>query len=205
METKVCNVCDKEKEITDFHFRKDIKKYRRNCISCHRERDKIYNLKCRVKYRGLIFKKELKNDGLKYCKSCDTTKQRDLFSNAFTKPDGKISHCKECIKIKNKENKFNIIERAKKYYLNNCEEIKNKRNDYYLNNKEKVKEYNLINIVKIKENRNQKTLNLPNTEMINRLKRQGLTKEQIQENPQIIEAKRLTILLKRELEKLKTT
>ena len=42
METKSCNKCNNEKNITEFYFRKDNQKYRNECKSCMLERNIKY-------------------------------------------------------------------------------------------------------------------------------------------------------------------
>ncbi len=40
MESKECKICDKEKSLTDFYYRKDSGKYRAECKECFNERGK---------------------------------------------------------------------------------------------------------------------------------------------------------------------
>jgi len=45
METKICKICNVEKNLTEFHYRKDNQKYRTECKSCFYEKQKERNSK----------------------------------------------------------------------------------------------------------------------------------------------------------------
>ncbi len=59
MSAKICKTCNEEKELIDYHFRKDSQKYREDCKECIREKDRQDNNRKRqeqveyFKIRGL--------------------------------------------------------------------------------------------------------------------------------------------------------
>jgi hypothetical protein len=95
---KTCNVCNKEKQLNEFHFRKDQNKYRLNCIECHRKKDRERNIKTGKNSFKLLKIKKLFENGLKNCPKCNNIKKLDEFANQKDKVSGKQSHCKNCVK-----------------------------------------------------------------------------------------------------------
>ena len=119
---KTCNVCNIEKKLSDFHFRKDINKYRLNCIECHRKKDREYNIKTGKNNFKLLKIKKLFENGLKNCPKCNTIKKLNEFNNQKDKTYGKQSHCKNCVKINENRKEYNnnyIIKRLKDDYIFN--------------------------------------------------------------------------------------
>ena len=113
---------------------------------------------------------------------------------------------KERFKEYYKEYWLKTKEITKEKRIENKEIIKAKRVLFYLENPNKRSEYNKTNyykdISKTRAKAKKSSELLVNSIMKRRLIDSGLTKEQVQENPEIIEVKRLTILLKRELKKI---
>jgi len=133
---KICSNCKVEKELTEFYFRKDQNKHRTDCKMCRLEKDRIYTLNNRIKEKGILWKKKLKEENKKYCKKCDKIKDRNLFHNCLNKPDGKMSQCKNCRKLIEQNNKEIIKEKRSIWYKKNKIEII-KQHNIYLTNKRK--------------------------------------------------------------------
>lgn len=76
----------------------------------------------------LLTAKERRDQGLRKCTKCKTTKKLDDFCNYKKAPSGKTYLCKECAKIKAREyyakNREKIIERAKKSVYDNYSDYK---------------------------------------------------------------------------------
>jgi hypothetical protein len=129
---KICNVCNVEKSLSEFYFRKEQNKYRANCKKC----------------KPLRTKEEIiaqAHADKKVCKHCNIEKSSSEYQKAgggkWLQP-----YCKPC-----------DAERKRKYEINNEDKIKSKRKVYYKNNKEEIykrnKKYNIINKEKVSESR----------------------------------------------------
>ena len=145
MENKICSICNIKKPLTEYRFRNDknkkVNKLRADCIDCCKKRDNNnYDKKNKFK-KGIKWKKELFLKNLKYCKNCNTIKERCLFNNIISKPDGKVSSCKECLKNKNIKNIDILKQRRKKYYANNSIIIRQKNSLYSKLNLKKINIY----------------------------------------------------------------
>ena len=111
----------------------------------------------------------------KKCNKCGEVKQLSEFSTDKRNSCGRIGHCKKCSSIITKKWKDNNIEKAKesdkKYKIKN----KLKISEYYINQRKYID----INYAK------------------RMLRQSGFTTEQINENPELIEVKRLIVKTKR--------
>ena len=112
--TKICNTCNKELDISNFHFKKDRNKYSNKCKTCFNAegRDRYYTDIEKNKQRAIIYRKHNKDKMLKY--------QNEYF----------------------KKNKNIIREKAKTYYISHKEEALCRSKKWHDSNKEKVKEVN---------------------------------------------------------------
>jgi len=127
---KICNVCNIEKPLSDFYFRKEINKYRSNCKKCKPLRSKE------------TIMAQAKADK-KVCKHCNVEKPSSEYQKAgggaFFQP-----YCKPCDAERkrkyNIENEEKVKSRHKEYYENNKGEISKKSKEFYALNKEKISE-----------------------------------------------------------------
>jgi hypothetical protein len=120
-EVKNCRICNKDKSLTEFYFRKDSLKYRSECNECL----KIIN---KNKHLKNIEKRKIK--------------QRD-----YRLKNAEVLRIKNLEWRKN--NKERIKEYQKEYNKNNREKIKAQRSIHYIENKERInnnkKEHYLLN------------------------------------------------------------
>lgn len=157
---KTCNVCNMEKPVTEFYFRKERNEYRSNCKKC----------------KPLISKEQIAQRMLlptKVCKHCSIEKPVSEYQKAgggkWLQP-----YCKPC-----------DAERKKKHRSENIEEITKKHKQYYQDNKEviteKTKKYRDKNIDAVRKRsrayreanletvrKKQKEYNRLNSEMLNK-------------------------------------
>lgn len=144
--SKVCNVCEIEKPITDFYFRKESGRYRANCKKC----------------KPLVSKKEMLDklamQTVKVCKECGIEKSVNDYQKAgggsYLQP-----YCKPCDSERKKkhvkENEAQYKESRRAYRENNLEQIKVRVKVSYEKNKESIlkyhKEYGVKNKALISE------------------------------------------------------
>jgi thiol-disulfide isomerase/thioredoxin len=127
-ECKICNVCNVEKPISDFYFRKEQNKYRPNCKKCKPLRSK-----------EMIMAQAIADKRI--CKHCNIEKPSSEYQKAgggkFFQP-----YCKPC-----------DAERKKKYEIKNSDNLKLKRKKHYEENKVEIarrnKEYIVLNKEKV--------------------------------------------------------
>jgi len=130
-------------------------------------------------------------ENTKICTGCkkEMLATKEFFHSNKLGKLGLNSKCKKCKKAINKKYKKNnpekIKERHRKYRKNNPEKIKEIKRKFYKNNIEKVKERSRKNRQNLTNSYIAKSMKTP----VNHL------------NPQIIETRRLIILIKRELRK----
>jgi hypothetical protein len=160
MEQKLCRVCGKLKDIDNFaKNEKMVDGHRNECRECH---NKLYNDKEKTRERNLD--KEIKTEGKKNCRICNTIKPLFDFHIKRGTPDGHRGECKECVKsiqnkykskpgFKEKQKKYDkkrynilkedILERKREYHIENKEIILEKKKEYRNKpeNKERTKEY----------------------------------------------------------------
>ena len=109
---RICSVCNKEKDISEFNKSGWVdKRLRTFCKDCEH-----------TKYRNYIekVKKEPKSTPeFKHCKTCNTTKPSSEFGRANGKRDGLKSKCKECSR-----------EYSKKHYHQNPEKHNIRSKEY---------------------------------------------------------------------------
>ncbi len=131
MEKKICNVCNEEKDISSFYFRKENNKYRGNCKKC-----KPLNSKESISQKLL--------SPTKVCKHCNEEKPVSEYNKAgggkWLQP-----YCRPCDSERKKAyalaNKENVMNARKTYYDANKEVIKEKRKNEYHDNREKILAY----------------------------------------------------------------
>jgi len=108
---KICNVCNIEKPLSGFYYRKETDRYRPNCKKC-----KPLRTKEQIMAQA--------NADKKVCKHCNIEKPSSEYNKAgggkWLQP-----YCKPC-----------DAERKKKYNVKNKDEVKNKRKKYFEENKE---------------------------------------------------------------------
>jgi hypothetical protein len=166
---------------------------------------------CKIEYPKTLEYFHKNGKGLiSYCKKCNIKRIKEYriknpnhakktsFNYYQNNKEIIINKIKE-YRINNKE-KLNVKkkETSKKYRKNNRETIKEKAKKYRENNKEKAKEYRENNKEKFKQYHKNMCENLTDYYIKVRLKK---TKEDIPN--EIIETKRLTLQLKRELKTIK--
>lgn len=121
MKTKICKICNIEKNIEEFYFRKDTNKYRTECKKCHLEKTKQYREKNKEKIKEKLREYREKNRNELLLKK---TKYREK-NRKRLKEKAKIYYKEniEIIKARRKNNRGKTNETAKKYQANK------KRND----------------------------------------------------------------------------
>ena len=127
---KICNVCNIEKPLSEFYYRKEQDRYRPNCKKCKplRTREEIIAQAHADK---------------KVCKHCNIEKPSSEYQKAgggkWLQP-----YCKPCDaerkKRHYKENFDEIQQKTKNYYENNKEEIAKKSKEFYQLNKDRIAE-----------------------------------------------------------------
>lgn len=129
---KKCNVCQAEKPISDFYFRKETGKYRGNCKKC----------------KPLISKADIiakANAPTKVCKDCGIEKSSSEFGRAGKGGIWMQPYCKPCDSERKREhtrkNSEQVKNNKKKYYSDNFDKIAANAVKYYKNNKDKILDY----------------------------------------------------------------
>ncbi len=168
IETKVCEGCDIEKNITDFQFRKDNNKYRSECKKCLSEKRKIYvseNSDKIIERRKENYNKKKENKDIisnkitniktKICTQCNFEKRCNIdlnYSDFYFNKNECVYQCKciSCIaenkKNKYDENKEHFRDIQKKSTAKFTEEqkleVKEYQTEYRKNNKEILQKQN---------------------------------------------------------------
>jgi hypothetical protein len=136
---------------------------------------------------------------LKCCTTCKVEKPFDNFSNAKKYKDGKYYECKLCQNSKAKINRLKrgdeFKEYSKKYRQSNKykEYIKTEK---YLNYKKTLRSSNASKQRKNIRQRKERE-NLHSSYLILQLRHKGFSFEQLMQNPEIIEAQKEIIKIKR--------
>lgn len=129
---KKCNVCQEEKPVSNFYFRKEMGKYRDNCKKC----------KPLMSKGDLIAKAHAPT---KVCKDCGIEKPSSEFGRAGKGGVWMQPYCKPCDAIRKKNhadiNKDAYQKNRKEYYSTNKELIAKKAREYYDSNKDKILQY----------------------------------------------------------------
>lgn len=132
VDTKVCNVCQEEKTLSNFYFRKETGKYRGNCKKC----------KPLMSKADIIAKA---NAPTKVCKDCGIEKPSSEFGRAGKGGVWMQPYCKPCDADRKrnhvKQNIDTYKHNRKEYYNNNIEKIAVRANIYYKENTDKILEY----------------------------------------------------------------
>lgn len=128
MSIKTCNVCNVEKDVSNFYYRKENGKYRANCKKCKPVKNRLW----------------LATRTSKICTHCNIDKPLTDYQKAGR---GKWHqpYCKECDSERKKkyniENEAKVKERSKKYHEENRAEILTKNKIAYKRDKEKILRY----------------------------------------------------------------
>ena len=94
MEKKLCRICGSLKDLDNFIKNdKMVDGYRNECREC---RNKLYNDK--EKRREQNLQKDIKTEGNKVCRICNSEKSINDFHLKRGTPDGHRHECKECVK-----------------------------------------------------------------------------------------------------------
>ena len=120
----------------------------------------------------------------KVCGKCKVLLPTDNFIYFFEKSRNKwryASYCKSCQK-----------QNAKKHYINNQKKCIDTTRKWKMNNKEKCEKY----LLDIKNK-------VPNWYVLKLLNQSNVSEEFIQTNPEVIEARRLQLKIKRKIKELK--
>lgn len=139
METKTCNKCGIEKEISEFEFRKDTGKYRNTCRECRKNYCKNWynqNINHIKEYREINKEKITENSKMYYEEHKEHLKE---YSKNF-RIENKEYYTKYNKKYK-EENKEKISEYNKKYNLLKNNDIRERKKVYHKNNRYKENEY----------------------------------------------------------------
>ena len=123
--TQICTCCNTEKSISEFAFRTDIQKYRRQCKECK-------NIQARKNY-------DKQKDNEEFM-----IKRRGYAKKNYPKTSVRA-------KERRKEIEAHYIQYRKEYREKNYERVRQKEKEYYHNNKEIKKEYAEKNKDKIRE------------------------------------------------------
>lgn len=129
-ETKICNVCNVEKSLSEFYFRNDRNIYRPNCK------------KCKPLNRMADIMLKVATQTTKVCKHCNIEKSISEFQKAgggkWLQP-----YCKPCDAERKRkhlaQNREKIVLRRKEYYQDNKPVILKKQKKYLNENKEAVR------------------------------------------------------------------
>jgi len=168
---KKCRTCETIKKITEFHYWNNRKSYGNECELCFKKKKKAYS----SSIKGKISEKKYRETG----------KARENWKKWA------------------KQNKDKLKEKNKIYREKNKEKIKAKRNLKIWESQTKIyykkyREKNKINILKSSRKYTKKLVdNLDEKYCKYLLKEQGFTTEQIEQNQELIEVKRLIIKTKR--------
>lgn len=155
----------------------------------------------------------------KKCSKCGKVKDVGEFYNKKSRKDGKSSHCKCCssesVMKWRKNNPEKVYESELKWRKSNPEKVKKSKLKWDRTNKEKKKctyeKWRKSNIEKLNEKNTIWRKNNPGKVIdydfyyIQLLKDSGFTTEQINENPELIEIKKLIIKTKRLCKTLQTS
>ena len=116
---RICSICNLEKSMDEFYFKKDRNNYRKQCKTCVTEKGRKYyveNKEERIKYR-------MEN----------IERKRDYDKDYAQKNREKRSEYMKAYRV---ENSDKLKEKQTEYYQNNKEKIA----EYYQNNKEKIRD-----------------------------------------------------------------
>ncbi len=97
--SQICKICNLEKKFSEYFFRNDSKKYRKDCKKCIG--DKKYKLKNQYKENNINKKHNLSI--LKKCSLCLKQKELSYFSKKNDSKSGFYSWCLECSRLKDKK------------------------------------------------------------------------------------------------------
>jgi hypothetical protein len=166
METKICSVCLKEKQLSEFHKNSSSKDgYKSRCVDCFKIYYKEYkekdSQKIKESKRQTYFKNReyyLKKSHDHRYKNIDKVRERDRLRGR-----AKYDEKKEYQKKYRENNQEKIKEYKKKYEVNNSEKIKEFRkirfvernktdNIFYLRNKMRTRLYHFISNRNISKN-----------------------------------------------------
>lgn len=143
METKVCSLCKKEKEITEYYYNNTRQKYFSRCKQCikkmslskyqeNKEKRKEYKKQYYKKNKDVFLKKAKEN----YINNREQKKEyskRYYYENRQEKNDYSKEYYKKNYDI--------LKKKQQESYLKNKDYILKRQQEYYINHKEERKEY----------------------------------------------------------------
>ena len=193
METKICTKCGEEKPLSEFY-----KTVKRGKAHIKAECKKCNNLRSKKQYwddpelarkRGRDYGKKVTSE------KGDTWEKRKILSNKHRE-----------------KNKEKIKKQLRKHYLDNKDKICERARLHRLENKDKIKERvkksrernNDEHLKKERKRNNKYTLELSDCYIRNLLReKSGITTDQINNHPELVEQRRAIIQLKRAINKSK--
>ena len=136
--TKICTKCKEKKLLTEFSFRSDTQKHRRQCKQCVSKISKKYYINNADKIKQYT---EENKDKIK------EQRRQSYLSHSEEVKEKRRQYCKD--------NPLKIKKQKREYYLRHKEEIKAKTKEYYKDNIEDIKikniEYRKKNFEKLKQ------------------------------------------------------
>ena len=194
MESKICKNCKTKKDLESFYRRKKPKNSISSfCKDCDKERSKIYDQK-----RCEKIKENKKRYYIENKEKCKELQREWRLKNR--------ERSKELYKQWRLKNIEKWKEQQKRYKSSNLEKARLYWSKWYYSNPEKVKEYvkqyKLANPEKIKKASVLRTALLKDYYVCRLImQRTGLSKEDILQYPELIEAKRAQLMILREINK----
>jgi hypothetical protein len=126
MGKQICNKCDKEKDISEFDFRTDTKKYRKTCKECHKQVANIYRLNN---------KDEIKKRNHEYDQNHKIEKSRSRKKRHEENKEYENSQSKKY----REEHLEEMIIYAKQYREDHKREMSSYQKEYAKSNKDKIR------------------------------------------------------------------
>lgn len=146
MKTKICSKCKEEKEIYNFRFRSDTKKYRNICKECEKlyKQDYYEKNKEKISKKNKIYAENNKKKINEYKKQWEINNPEKVKKARKKYREKNIEIIRKNAKEKRKEryqkNREKEINFSKKYYQNNKEKVNLAKNKY---NKKRFKDDSL--------------------------------------------------------------
>jgi hypothetical protein len=124
LETKICNKCGKEKDLTEFELRSDTHKYRNTCRECRKEYCRQWHLD------NIEHVKKYREDNKEYI----SKRNKEYYNEHRNKL---IEYSRD---FRNSHPDY-VTEQNKKYWEEHKEERKKYNKQYNIDNKERILEY----------------------------------------------------------------
>ena len=144
--------------------------------------------------------------GRNQCKLCQSEHNKEYRKEHYINNKEYYKEYRKEYQINNKEKLKEIHE---EYYIKHKDSLKEQFKEYYIKHKDEIleyqKEYRINNKDEILEYRKEYASDLKEGYVVSNIRRQtGMTKEEIYANPELIEAKKNVIKIKRLLKQIKT-